>query len=420
MDSVLTLLDLDNMSKSGTPLTMGEQIILSGNQCKEYIKTLFNETSSSSMMDVVCSCECGALSGNFYKGATCDDCDSECTDAFVDDISFKGWLTIPDDLALPKVLHPIAYQVLHGWLKGTLVALLDPKADMPQKYAGVFPQQGYTHFYKNFDNIMEFLLTHHNKQVEAEHIRQFLKENRDNIFVSNLPVLNSSLHVITEEATNKTYDVSATYAMKSLITLSDMVFAIRNKTIDHKYVDRCLAEFTNSYMLYVSMIRDKRLIGKFGYIRKMIFGSRLSCTMRAVIINITDNHEADEVYAPWRATVVAHKLEIMNLLTRRFNYKLNDALTIYNLALVQYNETVDTILQTLIEENGGQLWLLCNRPPTMLLGATQLFRVTRVKTDVGDDTLSISTNNLRAPNAERIGSYSGNTVMKFILIAGTG
>ena len=83
---------------------------------------------------------------------------------------------------------------------------------------------------------------------------------------------------------------------------------------------------------------------------------------------------------------------------------LNDALGVYGTACLKYDERVNICLQELLEECPYKgLPVLLGRNPTIQHGAIQLVYVVRIKTDIDDDTISLSPAILDPPNADHDG-----------------
>lgn len=58
----------------------------------------------------------------------------------------------------------------------------------------------------------------------------------------------------------------------------------------------------------------------------------------------------DELHLPWKIGVNALKLEILNLMTSRYNLSFGEAIYRQITALVAYDPLVDEIVKTLIKE----------------------------------------------------------------------
>jgi hypothetical protein len=101
----------------------------------------------------------------------------------------------------------------------------------------------------------------------------------------------------------------------------------------------------------------------------------------------------------------------MNILINRKGYEVIDALAKVTKALVIYDPDIDEIFKILIEEaayvdeNGQQVNLsglpvLLQRNPSLVHQSIQLVFVTKVKRDITDTTIAISSAIVKGPNAD--------------------
>lgn len=350
MITKLKLLDYDKIGV-GTPISAGECSLVNNSQAKEYISSLFEETNMDSI-DMVSMCSCGKLSGEFYKGVICPQCNTVVDNIFVDSLNYKAYLEIPDEL--PPVLHPIMYRVLKGsWLKTLLPILLNPTAELPVRCKGKIGAQGFSYFYDNFDDIINFLArTHNRKQAEISGTLDFIKKYRHLAFTRKLPVLNGSLHILTQDSKCHFTDNSGKHVLKALIVLSSLSYNVRNKVVDDKFVDRNLWEFYESYLEYMDTIEEDKLFTKHGFMRKHILGTRYHCSYRGVIVPICEPHNIDELHWPWRIGVIELTLEILNRLIHQHGHNINEAYGRHHKALYVYDPLVGDIMDQLIAECG--------------------------------------------------------------------
>ena len=156
----------------------------------------------------------------------------------------------------------------------------------------------------------------------------------------------------------------------------------------------------------------EKIISKRGFIRKNMLGARMHCTSRMVITPITGHHRGDELRIPWVVGVSQHKCEIMNILTRRMGYTIEQAKSMWVYAQVNYEPTVHEALKIIEKENPyGGIPVILGRNPSLRPGALQLFKAT-TKTDITDETASISPLVLTAPNADFDGDAKDKESLK--------
>lgn len=402
------VLDLDMqfaMNGNNKSVVCDEQI--SPNQAKQYLKDLFMEGSSE--LNFVASCDEGCTTGNFYVGSTCPKCKTKVRTNFADELKYRAWLDIPD--FMPPVIHPAIYDVLKQWMgsykrASILDALLTIGSTLPPEVEGVMGQ-GFTYFHENFDDIIHFFLNNYKPlqvglgKKRSVDIPKFLEENKNKIFVRHLPVLNNSLHMLTQSGAFKFSDVSSNHIIKALVELSDLTYGYLNRPKSPTYLDTQLKIMYDSYIAYTDSIIHDKLARKEGFIRKYMLGCRYHNSFRGVIVPITIPHMGDELHVPWRIGVAGLKLEILNLLKQRFGYTLNQALALHHKALNNFVKDVDRCLKVLIRECPYKgLPVIFNRNPSLKHGAIQLLYTTIIKPDINDDSIAMSPLVINSPNAD--------------------
>lgn len=378
-------------------------------QAKEFIKELFMDGSDE--LDFVASCEQGCTTGNYYLGNICPKCKTIVRLNFINELKFRAWLSIPE--YIPPVLHPVAYEVIKTWLgsyqrRSRLDSLLDVNQPLPPDLEGVIGQ-GFTYFYNNFDDIMNYFLTQYKPLLrkavayKSEDIPLFLSLNKDALFTRHLPILNNSLHLLTTSGDFRLSDDSGKFIIKSLIELSDISYSFLNRPKKGDYIDKRLKTAYDSYIDYRDSIisgpkvkgnmpkKPGKIASKKGFIRKYMLGCRYHFSYRAVIVPKVDFSYADELHLPWRIGVTGLKLEILNRLQSKYNMNLSKALYIHYKALNSYVPEVHTILKQLIKECPYKgLPTLFNRNPSLRHGNVMLLFATIFKPDIDDNTISIS------------------------------
>lgn len=331
---------------------------------------------SDGNLNFVATCKCGYLTGNYHLGSKCPKCGSVCRNNFADEVNFGGWLVIPTEM--PGFLHPGFYRVLRKWMGKIfkqnvylLDGLLDPSVELPEEYSSRVGQ-GMAYFERNFDDVINYVasLRKGQKSIDNEEVLKFCKEWRHCAFVHHIPVLNQSLHVVTQSGTMQYNDASSEHILQTYLELSNTIHAQRHRSdLKPEYLAQRYWSIFQSWMNYVDTIIDPKLSGKQGFIRKNLLGHRCHASCRAVIAPITRNHNADEIELPWRMVVGVYKLEIMNILQNRYGKDVNEACAMFNNALVTYDPIIDTCLKTLQDECPFKGFpILMGRNPTLRHG----------------------------------------------------
>ena len=236
---------------------------------------------------------------------------------------------------------------------------------------------------------------------KARYIPEFLTNYRDLIFVRHIPVLNQNLHLVTRSGSMTYTDESSTHIFKTLIELSNLAYLYNAASKSEIFLEQNMREMYYSYLEYTNSIIYSKITRKHGFIRKYILGTRCHFSFRGVIVPITVDHVGDELHIPWRIAVTNLRLEILNVLQNRQGHTISSALDIYHRALFTYDENIDQIINTLIDECPYKgLPVSFGRNPTLQHGSIQLLFVTTVKTDLADNTIGFSPLVLSAPNAD--------------------
>ena len=370
-------------------------------------------------LSAIAACNCGNLRGNYYEGLECSICHTVCQTRFVKDLKFKMFFEIPPDC--PPILHPIVYVVLNKWLgngkngKASLLdRILNPREELPPDLVGLVPQ-GYRAFYENFDEIMDFFLYRYKKFQNAAgrkrmaFIPSFLKTNRHLIFQRHIPTLNSALHMLTTSGTLMYTDEAVQPLLDMQTKLVSIIndFSVGKKNSERYNLQRLFA-FSKASVAYITSIIDTKLVHKAGHIRRSVMGTRMHCTFRSVITLHDGVVHSDEVYLPWKLGVTMYELEIENLLMHRYGYSMPQAVDKTRTAQLAYDPLIDEIMQILIrecqEETGRRgLPILFGRNPTIRIGGIMLLFVPKIKSDINDDTISISAKICSAPNLNDYG-----------------
>jgi hypothetical protein len=156
-----------------------------------------------------------------------------------------------------------------------------------------------------------------------------------------------------------------------------------------------------TYITYIVDIAKTRLSSKNSLIRGHILGTRLHFSLRTVIIPHMDRY--DELYFPWGVTVNLLKLHIVGRLVRQHGLSIGEAMNRHVKSLLCHDPMIDRVMKDLINEckpDFPGLPILFGRNPSLRRGAMSLFYMTRVKPELEDKTINISTLTIGAPNAD--------------------
>lgn len=402
-DQVFMLDPEPNVIPVGTENAEGNQLTL------EDIKKMMCQMSDGSL-SFVAKCKCGKLTGNYNKDMICPDCHTKCVGAISEDVNFGAWMEIPREM--PPLLHPVAYRILRAWMgkmsrrsEYLLDAFLDPHTDLPEPYAGVCGQ-GMIYFSKwdNFMSVINMVMQQHRgkKSAADKVIQEFIDTYKWQMFTRHIPILNQSLHILTQSGTMTYDDDSLKHIFQTWLELNSAIMTIRHRSdVKETWISEKTWSVYKCWMNYIDSIIEPKLTGKTGFIRKNMLGGRMNASGRGVIVPITRLHFADDIELPWKMVVGFYKLEIMNILENRFGWGVNKACDQFNLAVVRYIPEIDACLNILKDECPFVGFpVLMGRNPTLRHGAIQLWFSRRHKTDPKDNTVGMSPEALSCPNAD--------------------
>lgn len=368
---MLTLINYDELferSLDNGAKIINDDIMTSPSVADEINNAIFSNNDGD--LGFTSTCECGLLKGNYYEGATCPRCRTKVSTAFADKLSHTCWIAIPD--SMPPVLHPIVYMVLRKWStfkineKSILDFVLDPDAEMPEDLKEVFPKQGFTYFYENYEYVLNFLLNEYPKTAtksSTELVRYFLNKYKSLLFCRKLPVLHNSLHVITKAGTIRCVDNSVRDALKTALNIAYASFTYKKSVTHDKFIDTSLYTSFQGYVSYVANIGKHKLGDKYALFRHHLLGCRCHWSCRAVIVPHITPMMADELILPWKIMVQSLKLELLNYMVNDYGLTPTEAIYRHNQALGQYDEMVAEIMEMMIKTHPyGGLPILLDTP----------------------------------------------------------
>lgn len=422
----LNLIDLDRLFATSPDAILLNRIASAE---PDYVKRRNREIfSRAGRLNFVARCDCGELSGNLNIGRKCTECGVECREDFGSsgEIEHNAWLGIPS--IIPGVLHPIAYIVLTNWLTrkwsvNYIDAIIDDTLELPPELEKVVLGRGHKYFYDHFDELMAYFVHHFrfvDKKSKTKHdnvdfIEQFIASYRSVMFCTKLPIMASVLNSVTSadgSSEGRQYADASIQIILDAITDLQQVEETTTRTRP-KAVDSSVHRVYRSYITYIQDIARTRLSKKESLARRHILGTRIHFTIRAVIVPHTERY--DELYLPWSVAVNLFKLHIIGRLVRNHGISIGDAISRHLLSIVKYDELIDQIMKDLIAECRPEfpgIPMLIVRNPSMRRGALALHYITRIKINVMDKTMNISTLVLKGSNAD----FDGDAINGLLLV----
>lgn len=412
----LALIDLDQLfhNSSTTPIIVND-IDTSRREEKETLNSHIYTNYSGDALDIVPSCECGETRGRFNLGVKCKVCSTEVASNTDRKLESLLWITTPK--GIDTLFNPDAWTLLTRILTvghlNLLQYLTDPVYTPPtsamktlKTLLGQQPKLGeikrsYNHFTRNFFEIMEFLFTIRgirNTEARRREVFAFLEDNKDKIFCKYIP-FPSKVGFVTENSPVGTFvDLAITPAVDAIRTITSISTSITPLT--PRYLEFRVVKALNSLAEFYTNFIKGAMGGKPGLLRKHVFGGRLHFSGRAVISSIIEPHEYDELHIPWGLAVQIFELHLSNKLLRR-GYSARQIVEIFYQNTNKSCDLLADLFEEIIRESPHKGFpCLFQRNPSLVRGSAQLFYITKVKRDVENRTISLSTLVLKAPNAD--------------------
>ena len=371
----------------------------------ELVDQLFTQCENE--LSFIPKCKCGKLQGNYLKGEYCEACSTYVEDRFTE-LKPLFWI---------RQLHPSmpflspyvwgAFNILMGkenvmrWLSDTTYN--PPKV---QSYwhtlKAIIGGRGYLNVINNLDKILEFLKGYSKfksteKQLQIDKLLEKIREHRQSIFSEYLPLFNNNFFIV--EKNNK--DVYTSSLLGDIINVATLALnTIKAPRVTEKRLEITTAKIiSNLAELFMKYVKEN-LAAKGGLVRKHVYGTRAHFTARAVITAIPGKHEYDELHIPWSIAVPLFRPHTINLLVKK-GYSYREASDKIFAASTTFDEEIWELLMNYITNRPDKgMPCLFHRNPSLLAGSSQYLRITKIKKDTGDNTISLSTLVVKAPNGD--------------------
>ena len=264
-----------------------------------------------------------------------------------------------------------------------------------------FAKIGMLEFQRRFDEIFEYYVNKNKRNVNMEGNAEFVRQNKDKLFIRYIPVFSSSLRfsVIQDEinfvhGADKIYNILFS-TVSSLNKTKGVTMSINKKLA---YIQKQMQE------LYAKMF--SLLNKKDGFIKSGVIAGKMNFTGRHVIIS-NPNLAADEIIVPYMSFLEEYKFEIIHILSETQNITESQAYDEWYQGCISFSNKIYEIMKTIIAKGA---YYGINRPPTIDYGSVLLQRVVDVTHEIDDLTMSISFMILPGLNADFDGDNL--TIMK--------
>ncbi len=379
---------------------------------KEKLNNLIMTRYEGDSLDVLPSCDCGKVTGEYNVGIKCPNCNTFCVSVTERPLESALWIAAPE--GVKTLINPDAWIIFskrfsfngHNvieWICNPHYKVpTDPYPPKIQQLKKLGVPRGLNNFYDNFDSIMKLLFENNivqNSNKDKDLFWAFIQRYREAIFTRYIPIP-SKLAFITESTSTGMYaDTSMTPAIDAIRTISSIENSITPVSLTKKesHSVKAIVKLANYYQDFAS----KQLGSKYGWFRKHVFGSRLHFSFRSVISSLSENHVYDELHMPWSMSVMVLETHLTSKLISR-GYTPNESIKFLREHTLKYHPLLDELFQELIAE-GPENSIPCmfQRNPSLVRGSAQRLRITRVKTDPGDNTVGLSVLVLSSLNADQ-------------------
>lgn len=367
------------------------------------------------------SCVCGETRGAPHEGLICDNCGNP-VKSLPANMSTLGWIPVNANFINPTLMPMLQKYIGKPKLKRYLEPnyqvdidghVIDNTALYAEDTKEIFPDlvgKGITVFLNNLDRVLSTLRTL--KKGEDESVYLFLEKHRDEIITSNVPIFSSRLRPAIMVAGNLIFD-----KVNTLFTqIAKCASVMRSfPPVPEGTVDPSKEKLIYKIQMLNQQVYDHvigTISGKTGYIRNSLLGNRLNFSSRCVVIPLPPKTEMDEVHLPYLCALELLKLHIIRYLVKAFRLSYDEANMKWNRATTVFDRQIYRVINNIISDMPYGMRILINRNPTINIGSILSVRVTHIKNDIEDTTMSISNNILTSLGAD----YDGDVVNIFLLI----
>lgn len=367
-------------------------------------------TYSKDTLELVPTCDCKYYKGDFYVNQICPVCFKPCLQVTEQPLESVLWFKRPD--GVDALLNPAFWLIVSPKLTESGVNILEwltnpmfkPSKEVIAierlKAEGV--KRGLNYFYRNFDEIMRFLVEGkvfaNRANRKRDGLLDFIEINRKALFSEHIP-FPSRLLFVREKSPMGTYrDKIIDSGLDAVRTICSIENSVRKLSVEAKEAKtiiaiRQLAEYYYNFF-------DKNLGKKEGWFRKHKYGARSHFSFRAVATSISVPHHREDVHLPWTLSVMLFSLHLRSKLLK-LGYTPNEALRIIHEGAVVGSDVLKSLFNELLSESPkGKIPCLIGRNPTLTRGSIQQLYISKIKDDAADNTISLSVLVLKAFNCD--------------------
>jgi len=379
---------------------------------KETNNRLIYTRYDTDLLSNIPSCECGATQGAHLIGEQCPECPTKVTEPMNQKLDPFLWIRSPKGLPEKGLINPKVLTMFRDRFRrstfDTMRWLTDVNYHTDAKKPYIVEQliemgipRGYINFVNNFDQIVEILFSLKEpgeKKEEDFYLYELVRSHRHKIFNQYLPIPNRSMMILDSNNQGNFIDATAKNiiaTVRNVIGIDTDFLSLTHQKRENRTI-KTLMELSEVYQDF----DDSLLASKFGLFRKQVYSGRSHFTCRAVITSITAPHHYRNIEIPWGVGVSMFRIHLVNYLFA-MGYTANEAIAFLNEHAMKYHPLLDEMFQRLIAECPYQgIPVLFVRNPSLQRGSLQNGFISKVKTDVRDQTIGISILIVRPLNAD--------------------
>lgn len=347
------------------------------------------------------SCKCKELKGRVFEGEKCPICLTEVKFRDVD-LKIFGWIKIYNY----KIIQPLYYKMLSSALgkkvfneiveydkELTKDGMIVDKSTKNRPFKGI----GIIEFYDRFEEIMNY---YYNKKKNKREIIKELIEEKDNIFVSSIPVYSSAMRPISFK--NESFfftgiDKKLNTIVSDSLILNRSEYRLKSRSKKARMDDPIIL---NSIQRNLNLLWDeifKEINQKHGHIRNNILGGRLNFAARNVI-RPDPTLRADEVRICYMTFLELYKYEIISHVVKINDCSYNEAYDIWYRATIFYDEKIYKIMNYILKKYKSKVKIIRN--PTINYGSLLCMKIKSIIPVMDDFTMALPIQILTCLNAD--------------------
>jgi hypothetical protein len=378
---------------------------------RDYIRNLIMSRYTTDMISILPSCHCGRTKGEFAIEVECEYCHKPVRSIVNEDIEPLVWFRAPEGVR--ALINPTIWFMLDqrfvksgfNIIQWICDSTYRPNIKQPliiNELSELGIERGYNYFIDHFADIMAVLFNHKEfkkkRQVKTDYLYHLLQDYPERIFSQYIPLPNKSLLILEQNCTGRWIDPIHVGAIDAIMMIAgiDSPFSDYSVKTKERRTVKALSKLSDFYFNFYKTSLSK----KSGIFRKHVFGTRSHFSFRAVISSLTNDHAYDEIHVPWSVGITAFQPHLLNKLMK-MGIAQNDAIGMLYGHVYKYHPLLDQLLNQLLDESPDRrIVCIIQRNPSLLAGSAQRVFITKFKTDVHDNTISISILITKAPNAD--------------------